>query len=181
MASYPTGKLFDRNHPNSSGFYIHPCAVIQAKTYYEMGRNLYSDIENRLNNGDNSTETSVKIYPAFVNIAFACEIILKLLYENENGEMAKGHKLYQDLYSKLSSNAQNIISDITINSMKVKGLEDYNLEKFNEELKTSEHTFAHERYIFEYKPNQQHGIRVAFMLSFVETLLRLIMIERESV
>ena len=110
------------------------------------------------------------MYPAFVNLSFSCEIILKLFYENDYGKIVSGHKLYKDLFNKLSDNSKKIISDLTINAMKGNSESDYTNEMFISDLKKSENTFAHERYSFEMIPGKSHGLQCNFLLTFSRML-----------
>lgn len=110
------------------------------------------------------------MYPAFVNLSFSCEIILKLFYENDYGKIVSGHKLYKDLFNKLSDNSKKIISDLTINAIKNNSESDYTNEMFISDLKKSENTFAHERYSFEIIPGKSYGLQCDFLLTFSRTL-----------
>ena len=110
------------------------------------------------------------MYPAFVNLSFSCEIILKLFYENDNGNIVNGHKLYKDLFNKLSDDSKKIILDLTINAMKGNSDSDYTNEMFISDLKKSENTFAHERYSFEMIPGKSHSLQCSFLLTFSRML-----------
>ena len=110
------------------------------------------------------------MYPAFVNLSFSCEIILKLFYENDHGNIVNGHKLYKDLFNKLSDDSKKIILDLTINAMKGNSDSDYTNEMFIGDLKKSENTFAYERYSFEIIPGKSHGLQCNFLLTFSRML-----------
>ncbi|MDD3220174.1 MAG: hypothetical protein PHC41_10315 [Lachnospiraceae bacterium] len=169
MTSYPAGGMTP-NHPHNSEFYSHSQAKILAETYYNLGYNLYESILPLLPVPNCKTEDSWKLWPAFINISFSCEIILKLFYENDNGKMAHGHKLYEHLFKELSVASQKIISDITINFMTANGSENYTYTTFIDDLIKSENTFAYERYVFEMVPGRSHGLQCGFLLSFARAL-----------
>lgn len=172
MTSYPAGGMVS-NHLQNSKFYNRSQAKIIAEAHYKMGYDLYESIVPLIQSGNYKNEDICKMWPAFVNIAFSCEIILKLFYENDHGEMAHGHKLYTKLFDKLSDASKKIISDITINNMIVRGYDNYNYDDFKDDLKKSENTFEYERYVFEIIPGNSHSLQNAFLLSFAEGLNRL--------
>lgn len=169
MTSYPAGGMVP-NHPQNSEFYSHSQAKVLAETYYNLGHDLYKTILPLLTVPNCKTEDTWKLWPAFVNLSFSCEIILKLFYENDNGKMAHGHKLYKDLFSKLSDDSKKLISDITISIMIANGCENYTYTEFNEDLIKSENTFAYERYVFEIVPGKSHSLQCGFLLSFAKAL-----------
>ena len=148
MPVYPVGGMVP-HHPQNSEFYSHPQAKILAETYYNLGKNLYDEVLPLLQLPICRAENSWRIWPAFVNLSFSCEIILKLFYENDNGQIAHGHKLKRDLFDKLSADSKKLISDLTISCMKVNGFENYVYTDFCEDLIKSEDTFVNERYVFE--------------------------------
>lgn len=162
MVSYKANGLIP-NHPRNTEFYSHEEAKVLASTYFNIGKDLYFEINNSRNN---NIKDMWKLGPAFVNISFSCEIVLKLIYENENGHMARGHKLYKDLYTKLSSDMQKLISDLTINFIKANNDQNYDLNKFISNLKKSEDTFTNERYSFEIIPGKSYGLECTFLYYF---------------
>lgn len=117
MPVYPVGGMVP-HHPQNSEFYSHPQAKILAETYYNLGKNLYDEVLPLLQLPICRAENSWRIWPAFVNLSFSCEIILKLFYENDNGQIARGHKLKRDLFDKLSADSKKLISDLTISCMR---------------------------------------------------------------
>lgn len=153
-----------------TGFYSHAEGVILADTYYKIGNDLYQSILPKLLNGTPTNEDVWRLNPAFVNLSFSCEIVLKLIYENEFGKMIEGHKLYKELFTKLSKETQNVIADLTIGAMKSNYESEYTYEMFIDDLKKSENTFSHERYSFEIRPGQSHGLQCAFLLTFSHIL-----------
>lgn len=170
MSSYPIAGLVP-NCPQGSKFYNHSQAKILAETYYNMGHDLYITLLPVIKLPDCKAEDMWKLWPACVNLAFSCEILLKLFYENENGKIAHGHKLYNDLFKKLSYDSQKMISDTTISSMKVNGHKNYTYADFKDDLIKSENTFSYERYVFEIIPGKgNHGLRLGFLLSFARVL-----------
>lgn len=169
MTSYSAGGMIP-NHPQSSEFYSHSQAKVLAETYYDLGHDLYETILPLLTVPNCKTEDTWKLWPAFVNLSFSCEIVLKLFYENDNGKMAHGHKLYKDLFNNLSEDSKKLISDLTINCMIANGFENYTYNDFSDELIKSENTFAYERYAFEIVPGRGHGLQCGFLLSFAKTL-----------
>ena len=89
---------------------------------------------------------------------------------NDHGKIVSGHKLYKDLFNKLSDDSKKIISDLTINAMKGNSESDYTNEMFISDLKKSENTFAYERYSFEMTPGKSHGLQCNFLLTFSRML-----------
>ena len=169
MTSYPASGMIP-NHPQNSEFYSHSQAKVLAETYYNLGHDLYKTILPLLTIPNCKTEDTWKLWPAFVNLSFSCEIVLKLFYENDNGRMAHGHKLKRDLFDKLSDKSQKLISDITINCMIANGSENYTYTDFSDDLTKSENTFEYERYVFEVVPRRGHSLQCGFLLSFANAL-----------
>lgn len=169
MTSYSAGGMVP-NHPQNSEFYSHPQAKVLAETYYNLGYNLYKTILPLLTVPNCKTEDTWKLWPAFVNLSFSCEIVLKIFYENDNGKMAHGHSLKQDLFNKLSDASQKLISDKTINCMIANGSKNYTYTDFCDDLTKSENTFANERYVFEVVPGKGHSLQCGFLLSFANAL-----------
>ena len=169
MTSYPAGGMVP-NHPQNSEFYSHSQAKVLAETYYKLGHDLYTTILPLLNAPECRNEDIWKLWPAFVNLSFSCEIILKLFYENDNGKMARGHRLYNDLFIKLSDDSKKIISDITINAMIINGSKNYTYTDFCDDIIKSENTFAYERSVFEVVPGRSHSLQCGFLLSFARSL-----------
>ena len=169
MGSYPAGGMI-RQQPQGSKFYVHQQAKVLAETYYDLGAQLYESLIIDIGKSDCSSEKIWKFWPVCVNISFSCEIILKLFYENEKGKLARGHKLYKDLYSKLSDDSKKYISELTINAIKLNGNKNYTLNNFENDLISCENTFAHERYVFEIIPGNSHGLQPAFLLEFAKVL-----------
>lgn len=170
MQSHSTPVIIS-NHSQRPKFYNRSQAKVFAETHYNMGYDLYKSILPKLSEG--KTEDSWKLWPAFINISFSCEIILKLFYEEDIGNIAHGHKLYTDIYSKLKDDTKKLISDETITCMITNGSKDYNYTNFNDDLIKSENTFAYERYSFEMIPGNSHSLECSFLLSFAKTLLTL--------
>lgn len=169
MTSYPAGGMVP-HHIQGTEFYSHAEAKILAETYYNIGNDFYQTRLPNLQVKNPSQEDIWRLYPAFVNLSFSCEIILKLFYENDYGKIVSGHKLYKDLFNKLSDNSKKIISDLTINAIKNNSESDYTNEMFISDFKKSENTFAHERYSFEIIPGKSYGLQCDFLLTFSRTL-----------
>lgn len=169
MTSYQAAGMIS-NCPRDTKFYNHKQAKILAQTYYDLGYNLYQSTLPLIRKKDCKTEDTWRLWPAFVNLSFSCEIILKLFYENDNGEMAHGHKFFVDLYDKLSSESKKLISELTINTMKINGAPHYTYDNFEEDLRKSENTFVTERYVFEVVPGKEHFLQCGFLLEFAKTL-----------
>ena len=169
MTSYPAGGIVP-HFTQGTEFYSHDEAKVLAETYYSIGNDLYQSLLPKLQTQTPSQEDIWRLYPAFVNLSFSCEIILKLFYENDHGKIVSGHKLYKDLFDKLSDDSKKIISDLTINAMKGNSDSDYTNEMFISDLKKSENTFAHERYSFEMIPGKSHGLQCNFLLTFSRML-----------
>ena len=169
MTSYPAGGMVP-HYPQGTIFYSHEQAKVLAETYYNIGNDLYQSLLLKFQTKTSSEEDNWRLYPAFVNLSFSCEIILKLFYENDHGNIVSGHKLYKDLFNKLSDDSKKIISDLTINAMKGNSDSDYTYEMFISDLKKSENTFAHERYSFEMIPGKSHSLQCSFLLTFSRML-----------
>ena len=92
MTSYPAGGIVP-HYTQGTEFYSHDEAKILAETYYSIGNDLYQSLLPKLQTQTPSQEDIWRLYPAFVNLSFSCEIILKLFYENDHGKIARGHKL----------------------------------------------------------------------------------------
>lgn len=169
MTSYPSGGIVP-HYTRGTEFYSHDEAKVLAETYYNIGNDLYQSLLPKLQTLTPSQEDIWRLYPAFVNLSFSCEIILKLFYENDHGKIVGGHKLYKGLFAKLSDDSKKIISDLTIVAMKSTSGVDYTNEMFISDLQKSENTFAHERYSFEIKPGNSHGLQCDFLLTFSRIL-----------
>lgn len=157
-----------------NGFYFVEEAIINAETYLELGETLFRNIEKKLIDGDNSAETSWKMWPAFINIAFSCEILLKLLYERDNDNIVKGHKLYDEIFVKLKNNTQTMISSMVIYKMQYPGKK-YDEQDFIDDMLLSQDTFMIERYPFELGTGiPKRGIKCLFLSTLAKTLLNIV-------
>lgn len=170
MVSYTEAELVPRKTSDSNKFYNHTEAKIIAETYYKMGCDLYCSVLELLKTPNPKTEDACKLWPAFVNLAFSCEIILKLFYENDHGKTTTGHKLYTELYTNLSDDSKQLISNLTIQNMIANGDSHYTIDNFNEDLKKSENTFAYERYSFEIVAGRGYSLQCDFLFKFSQTL-----------
>ena len=96
-----------RIHIQGTEFYSHAEAKILAETYYNIGNDLYQALLPNFQANTPSQEDVWRLYPMFVNLSFSCEIVLKLFYENDHhGKIARGHKLYKELFNKLSDDSK---------------------------------------------------------------------------
>ena len=77
MTSYPAGGIVP-HYTQGTEFYSHDEAKILAETYYSIGNDLYQSLLPKLQTQTPSQEDIWRLYPAFVNLSFSCEIILKL-------------------------------------------------------------------------------------------------------
>ena len=169
MTSYRAGGMVP-NYPRGTEYYDHDQAKIMAATYYKLGTELYQQLLPKINMDSPKKEDIWKLWPAFVNLSFSCEIILKLFYENDYGHIKSGHRLYSDLFNKLSDASQLIISDVTVNFIKTIYQIDYTKNEFIEDLKKSENIFAYERYAFEIKQNKEGVLQCSFLSEFSKAL-----------
>ena len=169
MTSYPAGGMVP-HYIQGTEFYSHAEAKVLAETYYNIGNDLYQALLPNFQANTPSQEDVWRLYPVFVNLSFSCEIVLKLFYENDHGKIARGHKLYKELFNKLSNDSKKIISDITITIMKNNYDANYTNKLFIGDLKKSENTFTHERYSFEMIPGTSHELHCSFLLAFSHTL-----------
>ena len=85
MASYPSGGTV-QHYTQGTEFYSHDEAKVLAETYYNIGNDLYQSLLPKFQTQIPSQEDIWRLYPAFVNLSFSCEIILKLFYENDYGK-----------------------------------------------------------------------------------------------
>ena len=83
MTSYPAGGIVP-HYTQGTEFYSHDEAKVLAETYYSIGNDLYQSLLPKLQTQTPSQEDIWRLYPAFVNLSFSCEIILKLFYENDH-------------------------------------------------------------------------------------------------
>lgn len=170
MTSYRAGGMVP-NYPQGTEYYNHDQAKIMAATYYKLGSELYQQLLPQISIANPKKEDVWQLWPAFINLSFSCEIILKLFYENDHGCIRSGHRLYSDLFNKLSEASQLIISDVTVNFIKTIYQIDYTKNEFIEDLKKSEKTFADERYVFEIKQNKIVGsLQCSFLNEFSKAL-----------
>ncbi len=138
-------------------------AIVHADTYYTLGSSLYQALESEIKpNCD--IEITWRLWPASINMAFSCEILLKLFYNKDHNSIAHGHKLYSDLYRKLSDDSKQLIFYKMNEQMKANGNENYTMEMFQKEMKQSENTFDYERYSFELVPGKGHSLQCGFIL-----------------
>lgn len=86
MTSYPAGGIVP-HYTQGTEFYSHDEAKVLAETYYSIGNNLYQSLLPKLQTQTPSQEDIWRLCPAFVNLSFSCEIILKLFYENDHGKL----------------------------------------------------------------------------------------------
>lgn len=161
----------------ADGFYDYHLGIVQASVYREFGSSFLHKVVSCLVSAPNglpdNPDLRNKIWPACVNLAFSCEISIKLLLWKESGEMTKGHRLKRDLYCKLSEKRRKSICERVITRMRPLGsaLSDYSSNRFEEDLLASDNTFFNERYVFELTPGVSHGLRPAFLDVFSEVLL----------
>ena len=163
---------------SSEGFYNAYQCIVQASTYRELGSRLYWDTSRQMRVRPHGCEIepslSWRMWPACVNLAFSCEISLKLLVWLETHTMAKGHRLWTDLYSKLSEDRKATISDKVVKRMRLSGsaMVDYSPGQFDEDLKASDRTFVNERYVFEMIPGATHSVRPLFLDVLSDVLIQ---------
>lgn len=161
----------------ADGFYDYRQGIVQALTYRELGSSLLHKIVSCLTSPPDRLPDDpylcYKMWPACVNLAFSCEISMKLLLWKESGEMTRGHRLKRDLYCKLSDKRRSAICERVITQMRPLGsaLSDYSSAHFDEDLSASDSTFFNERYVFELTPGVGHGLKPAFLDVFSEVLL----------
>lgn len=161
----------------ADGFYDYHLGIVQASVYRELGstflRKAVSCLVSTQNRLPDDPDLCYKMWPACVNLAFSCEISIKLLLWKESGEMTKGHRLKRDLYCKLSEIRRKSICERVITGMRPLGsaLSDYSFDRFDEDLSASDNAFFNERYVFELTPGVGHGLRPAFLDVFSDVLL----------
>ena len=147
--------------------------TVTAKVYYDMGYSVYKETSEELLQNPTDSEIAWKLYPAGVVISFACEILLKLLYEKEKKASVSGHLLYRDVYSQLSKDTQQSIMAATRVMMATDNMGSLSDADFIDTLKKSENTFQNERYLYELKSRAEHGVKIGFLIAFAKALMLL--------
>ena len=102
--------------------------------------------------------------PIAVNCAFSCELFLKSMLPKGT----RGHKLYNDLFTKLDETSKDAIIDGTVKLIHLKK-HDYTINDFYNDLKSCENSFETWRYFHEPKETNLH-FNNQFMSCFQETV-----------
>lgn len=102
--------------------------------------------------------------PVAVNCAFSCELFLKSMLPKGT----RGHKLYNDLFTKLDDTSKDAIIDGTLKLIQLKE-STYTIDDFYDDLKASENSFETWRYFHEPKETNPN-FNNQFMSCFQETV-----------
>lgn len=114
----------------------------------------------------------------YTNLAFACELALKIIIVCHNGaveSLPRGHSL-KNLYEQLRSDIQLVIRYMTTEYCNQKLINQvYTEEMFYVDLEKYSHAFEEARYWYERQENKSEKVAgIAFITSFSEALFSLV-------
>lgn len=121
----------------------------------------------------------------YTNLAFACELALKVLIVCHNGTVDSlprgGHKL-KVLYEQLRSDIQGAIQYMTVENCNQKLINQvYTAKMFDKELDKYSRAFEEARYWYERRGNSpEKSVGITFITSFSEALFFLVRALEES-
>lgn len=150
-------------------------AILLAKVYHQEGKRIINEARTKAKD----IQEFMCIYTVgYTNLAFSCELALKVLIVCHNGaveSLPRGHGL-KNLYEQLRSDIQLAIRHITVEYCNQKLINQvYTEEKFYSDLEKYSRAFEEARYWYERlenKPEKSAGI--TFITSFSEALFFLI-------
>lgn len=156
-------------------------AILLAKVYHQEGMRI---IEQAPTNAKDIREFICTYTVGYTNLAFACELALKVIIVCHNGAVAslpKGHSL-KHLYEQLRSDIQGAIQHITVEYCNKKLINQvYTAEMFSADLEKYSHAFEEARYWYERRDkNPEKSIGLAFITSFSEALFFFLTMIEES-
>lgn len=150
-------------------------ATLLAKIYYQEGMRIITQC---YNDSAEIHEVICRNIVGYTNLAFACEVALKVIVVNYNGAVTalpRGHKL-KDLYDKLCNDIQTAISHLTVvyyNENLTNSI--YTKEMFESDLQKYSNAFELSRYWYEQRETvstKEAGIQ--FMSSLAKALTFLV-------
>ena len=156
-------------------------AILLAKVYQQEGRRIVSQ---SAQNCADIHEMICRNIVGYTNLAFACEVALKVLIVCHNGAVPKtprGHSL-KHLYEQLRGDIQTAISYMTIEFCNRKLINQvYTAEMFESDLEKYSHAFEQARYWYERKEDMStKEAGLLFISSFSEALIFLVTKMEES-
>ena len=150
-------------------------ATLLAKIYYQEGMRIITQC---VKDSAQIHEVICRNIVGYTNLAFACEVALKVIIVNHNGTvptLPRGHDL-KDLYDKLRSDVKKAISHLTVvyyNENIANPI--YTEEMFETDLNRYSNAFEQSRYWYERLekiPTKEAGIQ--FILSLSKALIILV-------
>lgn len=156
-------------------------AILLAKVYHQEGKRIIDEARTKAKD----LQEFICIYTVgYTNLAFSCEVALKVLIVCHNGaveSLPRGHRL-KKLYKQLRSDIQAAIQYMTVEYCNQKLINQvYTAEMFDEDLDKYSLAFEEARYWYERKddsPEKSAGI--TFITSLSEALFFLINALEES-
>lgn len=137
-------------------------ALANALMFDQAYRTLYEKFNTGLRT--NNLSDMGLLVPVAVNCAFSCELFLKSMLPVGS----RGHKLYNDLFTKLDSQSQDAIIDGTVKLTQL-SLNNYTSDNFHKDLEANEKAFEVWRYFHE-KNASNPSFNIRFMSNFQEVV-----------
>ena len=156
-------------------------AILLAKVYHQEGKRIIDEARTKAKD----IQEFICIYTVgYTNLAFSCELALKVLIVCHNGavkSLPRGHSL-KKLYEQLRSDIQPAIQYMTVEYCNQKLINQvYTAEMFDEDLDKYSLAFEEARYWYERKEdNPEKSAGITFITSFSEALFFLINALEES-
>lgn len=156
-------------------------AILLAKVYHQEGKRIIDEARTKAKD----IQEFICIYTVgYTNLAFSCELALKVLIVCHNGavkSLPRGHSL-KKLYEQLRSDIQTAIQYMTVEYCNQKLINQvYTAEMFDEDLDKYSPAFEEARYWYERKEdNPEKSAGITFITSFSEALFFLINALEES-
>ena len=156
-------------------------AILLAKVYHQEGKRIIDEARTKAKD----IQEFICIYTVgYTNLAFSCELALKVLIVCHNGavkSLPRGHCL-KKLYEQLRSDIQTAIQYMTVEYCNQKLINQvYTAEMFDEDLDKYSLAFEEARYWYERnEDNPEKSAGITFITSFSEALFFLINALEES-
>lgn len=150
-------------------------AIFLAKVYHQEGKRIIDEARTKAKD----VQEFICIYTVgYTNLAFSCEVALKVLIVCHNGaveSLPRGHSL-KKLYEQLRSDIQGAIQYMTVEYCNQKLINQvYTAEMFDEDLDKYSLAFEEARYWYERKEDKpEKSAGITFITSFSEALFFLI-------
>lgn len=150
-------------------------AILLAKTYHQEGMRIIKQAPTEIRDVQ---EFICPYIVGYTNLAFACELALKVVIVCHNGDvesLPRGHSL-KSLYGQLRSDIQTAIRHITIEYCNQKLINQvYTEEMFCADLEKYSRAFEEARYWYERQGNKPgKSVGITFITSFSEALFFLV-------